>query len=88
MLFKRTAFALAVAAALLAVAPAAPAASADPIVSAVTGYDWEYYVGYNSYFNTVVCFSVGVYLNYLAFCPTCYGAGIAGSAGCALAAMA
>lgn len=87
MLFKRTAFALALAA-LLAVAPTAPAASADPVVSAVPGYDWEYYAGYNSYFQAVSCYGVGAYLVYISFCPTCTGAALAGGAACLVAAAA
>lgn len=91
MLFKRTTIALALAAALLAVAPAAPATSADPGVPAVPGYDWGYYVT-NSYSQAVAftsaCWGLSAYFTYVAFCPTCVGAGLAGSAACGLASLA
>ncbi|MXY16240.1 MAG: hypothetical protein F4Y57_04380 [Acidobacteria bacterium] len=91
MLFKRTTIALALAAALLAVAPAAPAASADPIVSAPPSYDWGYYMGGGPGTSLAwggMCWGMSMYFSYMAFCPTCVGAGIAGSGACMLGAWA
>lgn len=91
MLFKRTTLALALAAALLAVAPTAPLASADPGVPAVAGYDWGFYMGGGPGFGIgsgAACWGLSIYFSYMAFCPTCVGAGFAGSAACMLGAWA
>ena len=91
MLFKRTTIALALATALLAVAPAAPATSADPGVPAVPGYDWDYYTGGSNAMavaTSTACWALGGYLTYIAFCPTCYGAGLAGTGACLAASWA
>lgn len=91
MSFKRTTIALALAAALLAVAPTAPLASAEPGVSAVAGYEWGYYMAGGIGFSmatSAACWGLSAYFAYVAFCPTCIGAGIAGSAACMLGAWA